>query len=86
MPKRPAFDKLRAALHQLNLDQARHLYAELSTIVQALEQEAATPAPVEAKGREVVETAHASEMIVNDFLQEHGLDPEKYGLVERLPN
>ena len=31
-------------------------------------------------------TAHASEMIVNDFLQEHGLDPEKYGLVERLPN
>ena len=57
MPKRPDFDKLRAALHQLNLDQARHLYAELSTIVQALEQEAAaTPAPVEAKGREVVET------------------------------
>ena len=56
MPKRPDFDKLRAALHQLNLDQARQLYAELSTIVQALEQEAATPAPVEAKGREVVET------------------------------
>ena len=57
MPKRPAFDKLRAALHQLNLDQSRQLYAELSTIVQALEQEAAaTPAPVEAKGREVVET------------------------------
>ena len=63
MPKRPDFDKLRAALHQLNLDQARQLYAELSTIVQALEQEAATPTPVEAKGQEVVETQRIGERL-----------------------
>ena len=63
MPKRPDFDKLRVALHQLNLDQARHLYAELGTIVQALEQEAATPTPVEAKGQEVVETQRIGERL-----------------------
>jgi hypothetical protein len=56
MPKRPDFDKLRAAIHRLDLDQARQLYAELGTIVQALEQASATPALVEAKGREVVKT------------------------------
>ena len=64
MPQRPDFDKLRAALHQLNLDQARHLYAELGTIVLALEQEAAaTPTPVEAKGREVVETQRIGDQL-----------------------
>ena len=28
-------------------------------------------------------TARASEMIVNDFLEEYGLDPDEYGLVGR---
>ena len=64
MPKRPDFDKLRVALHQLNLDQAKQLYAELGTIVLALEQEAAaTPTPVEAKGREVVETQRIGDQL-----------------------
>ena len=30
-------------------------------------------------------TYRASEMIVNEFLQEQGLDPEQYGLVGRKP-
>ena len=64
MPQRPDFDKLRATLHQLNLDQAKQLYAELGTIVLALEQEAAaTPTPVEAKGREVVETQRIGDQL-----------------------
>ena len=61
MPKRPDFDKLRAALHQLNLDQARKLYAELGALVQALEQQPATQESVEAKGREVVEVQHVGD-------------------------
>jgi hypothetical protein len=56
MPQRSAFDKLRTALQHLNLEEARQLYAELGTLVQALEQQATTPATLAAKGREVVET------------------------------
>jgi hypothetical protein len=56
MPKRSNFDKLRAALGQLDLDQARQLYVELGEIVQALEQQSTLAEPTGAKGREVVET------------------------------
>ena len=56
MPKRPNFDKLRTALHKLNLEQAKQLYAELGAIVQALEQQPISPDSSQAKGREVVET------------------------------
>lgn len=58
MPKRPLFEQLRASLHQLSLDQARQLYAELGSIVQALEQQAVAPESVETKRREVVEARH----------------------------
>ncbi len=56
MPQRSNFDKLRTALQQLNLEQARQLYAELGAIVQALEQQASTPASGGANSREIVET------------------------------
>ena len=56
MPKRSNFDKLRAALHQLNLEQAKQLYAELGTIVQTLQQ--STSHDSVDKGREVVEVQH----------------------------
>lgn len=55
MPKRLDFNRLRAALYDLNLDQAKQLYIELEALVQELEQQSATPEPVETKGREVVE-------------------------------
>lgn len=57
MPKRPDFDQLRAALHQLTLEQARQLHAELGAIVQALERQP-TPPDSDSKGREVVEVQH----------------------------
>ena len=57
MPKPPNFDKLRAALRQLNLEQAKQLYAELGEIVQDLQQ-VTIPEPVGAKRREVVEVKH----------------------------
>lgn len=63
MPRRSHFDKLRAALHQLNLEQARQLYAELGELVQALEQQATIPASLEAKGREVVQTQHLGDRL-----------------------
>ncbi len=56
MPKRSDFDQLRTALHRLNLEQARQLYAELGAIVQVLEQQASTPASGGANSREIVET------------------------------
>ncbi len=56
MPKRPDLDKLRAALSQLHLEQAKQLYAALGAIVQALEQQTTTPTVSGASGREVVET------------------------------
>ncbi|XGW00812.1 MAG: DUF6788 family protein (plasmid) [Leptolyngbya sp. BL-A-14] len=56
MPQRSDFDKLRTVLQQLNLEQARQLYAELGVIVQTLERQATAPATLEAKGREIVET------------------------------
>lgn len=62
MPKRSNFDKLRADLHQLNLDQARQLYAELGEMVQALEQQAISSEPIE-RGREVVEVQHLGDRI-----------------------
>lgn len=63
MPKRPDFNKLRAALHQLNLEQARQLYAELGAIVQQLEQQSTSPEPVGSKGREVVEARHRGDLL-----------------------
>ena len=56
MPKRSDFNKLRTALQHLNLEEARQLYAELGTLVQALEQQATTPVTLASKEREVVET------------------------------
>ena len=56
MPRRSNLDKLRTALQQLNLEQARQLYAELGVIVQVLEQQASTPASGGANSREIVET------------------------------
>ena len=63
MPRRSHFDKLRADLQKLNLDQARQLYAELGAIVQALEQQSTASEPVEAKGREVVEVQHLDDRL-----------------------
>lgn len=62
MTRRSNFDKLRADLHKLNLNQARQLYAELGEIVGALQQQATTPEPAE-KGREVVEVQHLENRI-----------------------
>lgn len=56
MPKQPDIKKLQAALHQLNLEQARQLYSALGAIVEALEQHAATPTADRVSRREVVET------------------------------
>ncbi|MGA7935349.1 MAG: DUF6788 family protein [Kovacikia sp.] len=56
MPKRPDIDKLKATLRQLNLDQARQLYAELATMIQELEQQLTDPEPIGINDREVVET------------------------------
>jgi hypothetical protein len=62
MSERSDFDKLRVAVHQLNLVQVRQLYAELGAI---LFQESSADPQIEqqvtlelvpAKGREVVET------------------------------
>ncbi|MBW4694253.1 MAG: hypothetical protein KME27_21115 [Lyngbya sp. HA4199-MV5] len=63
MTKRSNFDKLRADLHKLNLDQARQLYAELGAIVQALEQQSRTSEPGGTKGREVVEVQHLGDRL-----------------------
>ena len=63
MPQRSTFDKLRTALQQLNLEQARQLYAELGVIVQALEQQATTPVTLEANSREIVETTHLGDRL-----------------------
>lgn len=58
MPKPLDIDQIHAALHQLNLEQARQLYVELGAIVQQLEQQPTSPEPVGSKGREVVEARH----------------------------
>ncbi|GAB4379745.1 MAG: hypothetical protein Kow00121_34510 [Elainellaceae cyanobacterium] len=58
MSKRLDLNKLRSAMHQLNLEQARQLYAELGAFIQELEQAPSTPELVGTKGREVVETRH----------------------------
>lgn len=58
MTKRSDFDKLCDSLHQLNLEQARQLYAELEAIIQALEQQPTTSHTIESKRREVVEVQH----------------------------
>jgi hypothetical protein len=63
MSRRPDLDKLRAALSQLHLEKARQLYAELGAIVQALEQQATTPAVSGASGREVVETTRLGDRL-----------------------
>lgn len=63
MAKRPDIDKLRTALGQLTLTQAKQLYAELGDIIRTrsrepeatLEQQPVSKA-VPAKGREVIET------------------------------
>ncbi len=55
MPKRLDFNRLCAALRDLNLDQAKQLQTELRSLIQELEQQLATPESVETKGREVVE-------------------------------
>ena len=60
MPKHPDFAKLRAALYQLNLEQAKQLYIELGVIVQGLEQAASTPDAVKVNSQEVVETQRLS--------------------------
>lgn len=56
MSKRPTIDKLRTALGQLTLAQARQLYEELGAIIQGLEQETTDLEPIKAKGREIIET------------------------------
>lgn len=56
MPKPPDIDKLRVALHQLNLEQAKQLYAELGAIVQDLERQSTIPNKIETTSREVVRT------------------------------
>jgi hypothetical protein len=66
MSKRSDFDKLRIAVHQLNLVQTRQLYAELGAILfQKSSADQQTESQIEpyvtlelvpAKGREVVET------------------------------
>jgi hypothetical protein len=63
MPKRPDFDKLRAALYRIDLDQARQLYTELGTIIQALEQQSTTPQATGTKAREIVEVRHLSDRL-----------------------
>lgn len=63
MSKPPDFAKLRSMLGQLNLDQAKQLYAELGAIVQTLEQQSTSPEPVRAKGREVVEAQRIGERL-----------------------
>lgn len=63
MPKRPDFDKLRTALHQLNLEQAKQLYAELGAIVEALEQQATPTDTGKVRGREVVEARHLGDRL-----------------------
>lgn len=58
MPKHLDFNTLRSALHQLNLEQARQLYAELGARIQDLELASIPPESVGTKGREIVETTH----------------------------
>lgn len=63
MSKRPDLNKLRAALRQLKLEQARQLYVELGAIVQILEQRSTTLEAAEAKSREVVEVQHLGDRL-----------------------
>lgn len=63
MAKRPNLDKLRTALGQLSLAQAKQLYEELGEIVHSLEQQAADGEAVVAKEREVVETQHVDDRL-----------------------
>lgn len=63
MPKRSDFDTLRTALHQLNLAQARQLYAELGTIIQVLKQQSLPADTARVKGREVVEVRHLGDRL-----------------------
>ena len=63
MPKRSDFDTLRIAMHQLNLEQAKQLYAELGTIIQALEQQSPPANTGRVKGREVVEVRHLGDRL-----------------------
>ncbi len=60
MPKRLDFHTLHSALHQLNLQQAQQLYAELGLVIRELEQAATSPESVGTRGREVVEARHIS--------------------------
>jgi hypothetical protein len=63
MAKRPDIDKLRAALGQLTLAQAKQLHAELGEMVRAREQHSVEPKSVQAKGREIVETQRIDERL-----------------------
>jgi hypothetical protein len=63
MTRHPDFERIRAALPKLNLEQAKQLYAELGAIVQALEQQETAPESVGTKGREVVETARMGDRL-----------------------
>ncbi|NJL21072.1 MAG: hypothetical protein HC895_10040 [Leptolyngbyaceae cyanobacterium SM1_3_5] len=54
MPKRLNFDRLRAALDTLKLEQAKQLQADLIVLIEQLEQQGNTPQPA-PKVREVVE-------------------------------
>ncbi|MBD2073349.1 hypothetical protein H6F86_05510 [Phormidium sp. FACHB-592] len=63
MPKRLNFDKLRESLQQLSLEQARQLHTDLSAIVQALEQKAASSATVTANRQEVLETKNIGDRL-----------------------
>jgi hypothetical protein len=57
------FNQLRAALSQLNLEQAKQLYGELGAIVQELGQQSASLAPLKVKGREVVDVKRVGQYI-----------------------
>ena len=63
MLNRLDFNRLRVALSQMNLDQARQLQADLNTLIQELEQQAETPESLETKGREVVEVQRMGDRI-----------------------
>jgi hypothetical protein len=63
MLKYPNFNKLRTALHQLNLEQARQLYVELAVVIQVLEATTTHLEPGVAKGREVVKTTRMGDRL-----------------------
>ncbi|MBW4542514.1 MAG: hypothetical protein KME43_25790 [Myxacorys chilensis ATA2-1-KO14] len=63
MAKRPNIDKLRTALGQLTLAQAKQLHAELGEIVRSLEQQSVELESTKAKGREIIETQHIDEQL-----------------------